>query len=112
MSKKRQIPSTSYPPASNPHMALKAMEMQIVSTDKAVFNLAKPILASMLYSIDPWPFCSQNKNALCDRSSQLRAVGAVQLYDNITTISGGASEVMDSLTQGTESILVMSRLRC
>ena len=121
MSKKRQIPTTSHPPVSNPPMALKATEMQILSTDKAVFNLAKPILASVLYTIDPWPSCSQNENALCDsawsqaldaQTSQLRAVGAMQLYDDITTISGGASKVMDSLTRGIVSSQDMSRLRC
>ena len=121
MSKKRQIPSTSHPPVGSPSMALKAREMQILSTDKAVFNLAKPILASVLYSIDPWPSCSQNNNALCDSAcsqvldawrSQLSAVGSVQLYDDITTISGGASKVMDSLTWGIVSSQDMTRLRC
>ena len=93
-------------------MTMKAMETQILSTDKAVFSLAKPILASMLYSIDPWPSCSQTENALGDstwsqalnaQTSQLRAVGAMQLFENITTIGGGASKVMDSLTLGVVS---------
>ena len=118
ISKKRQILSTFYPPVINPSMALKATEMLILSTDKAIFNLAKPILASVLYSIDPWTSCSQNKNALCNsawsqaldtKSSQLRAVGAMQLYDNIITISGEASKVMDSLTWGIVSSQDMSR---
>ena len=86
MSNKRRIPTTSHPPVSNPPMALKATEMQILSTDKVVFNLAKPILASMLYNIHPWPSYSQNENALCNSawsqaldalSSQVRAVGAM-----------------------------------
>ena len=112
MSKKRQIPSIPHPPVRNPPMIMKATETQIHSTDRAVFNLAKPILASVLYSIDPWPSCSQTENALCNsawsqaldaQTSQLRAVGAMQLYKNITTIGGGASKVMDSLTQGVVS---------
>ena len=112
MSKKRQISSTPHPPVSNPPMTMKATETQILSTDRAVFSLAKPILASVLYSIDPWPSCSQTENALCDsawsqaldaQTSQLRAVGAMQLYENITTIGGGASKVMDSLTRGVVS---------
>ena len=53
MSKKCQIPTTSHPPVSNPPIALKDMEMQILSTDKAVFNLVKTILVSVLYTIDP-----------------------------------------------------------
>ena len=91
---------------------MKAMETQILSTDRAVFSLAKPILASVLYSMDPWPSCSQTENAQCDstwsqaldaQTSQLRAVGAMQLYKNITTIGSGASKVMDSLTWGVVS---------
>ena len=66
MSKKRQIPWTPHPPVSKPPMTMKAMETQILSTDSAVFSLAKPILASVLYSIDPWPSCSQTENALCN----------------------------------------------
>ena len=121
MSKQCQIPTTSHSPVSNPPMAMKATEMQILSTDKAVFNLAKPMLASVLYTIDSWPSCSQNENALCDsawskaldaQSCQLRAVGAMQLYDDITTISGGASKVMDSLTRGIVRSQNMSILRC
>ena len=49
-------------------MALKAMEMQILSTNIAVLNLPKPILASVLYTIDPWRSGSQNENARCDRA--------------------------------------------
>ena len=88
------------------------METQILSTDRAVFSLAKPILASVLYSIDPWPSYSETENALCDsawsqaldaQSSQLRAMGAMQLFENITTIGGGASKIMDSLTRGVVS---------
>ena len=55
MSKNRQIPTTSHPPVSNPPMALKATKMQILSTDKAVFNLAKPVnrgvLGCSLYAV-------------------------------------------------------------
>ena len=112
MSKKRQIPSTPHPLVSNPLMTMKTTETQILSTDRAVFRLAKSILASVLYSIDPWPSYSQTENALCDsawsqaldaQTSQLRGVGAMQLYENITTIGGGASKVMDSLIQGVVS---------
>ena len=112
MSKKRQIPSTPYSPVSNPPMTMKATETQILSTDRAVFSLAEPIMASVLYTIDPLPSCSQTENALCDsawsqahdaQSLQLRAMGAMQLYENITTIGGGASKVMDSLTWGVVS---------
>lgn len=97
---------------------MKATEAQILSTNRASFNLAKPILASFLYTDEPWPTSIQRENSLCDMAwckalttqySQLKAVGALQALQG----SGEApSEVMDGLTRGVVSSFETPRFHC
>ena len=45
---------------------LKATEAQIPYSDRRIFDLAKLILASMVYLNIPWPTSIQAEAALCD----------------------------------------------
>ncbi len=121
MSRKLQHPATSRVTISKPPPMMKATETQILSTDRAVFNLAKPILASMLYINDPWPSSIQRENAMCDRAwgqaldtqaSQLRAVGALQAWEDLGSSGNGPSKVLDSLARAVVSSYGVSKLHC
>ncbi len=110
VSEKRRLPSTAHPTVSNPPLLImKATEAQILSTNRATFTLAKPILASFIYINEPWPTSIQRENALCDMAwckalttqySQLKAVGARQALQGSGDVP---SEVMDGLTRGVVS---------
>ena len=88
--------SISHPVVNTPSaVSLKATEAQIQYVDRQIFDLAKPILASMVYSSIPWPASIQAEAALCDeawqqainaQSVQLRTVGAVEAYDHVATV--------------------------
>ena len=76
-------------------VSFKATEAQIPYADCQIFDLAKPILASMVYLSIPWPTSIQAEAALCDevgqqaintQSVQLRAVGAIEAYDHVATV--------------------------
>ena len=98
-------------------VSLNATEAQIPYADRRIFDLAKPILASMVYLSIPWPASIQAEAALCDeawqqainaQSVQLRAVGAIEAYDHVATVeSNPASWTMDNITQGIVSFLGM-----
>lgn len=99
-------------------MLMKATEAQILSTNRAVFNLAKPILASSIYINEPWPTSIQRENTLCDMAwlkalttqhSQLKAVGALQALQGSGDLP---SEVMDGLTRGVVSSFGIPRFHC
>ena len=49
---------------------LQASEAQIPYADRCIFDLAKPILASMVYLNIPWPASIQAEAALCDEAWQ------------------------------------------
>ena len=49
---------------------LKATEAQTPYADRRIFDLAKPILASMVYLNIPWPASIQAEAALCDEAWQ------------------------------------------
>ena len=98
-------------------VSLKATEAQIPYADRRIFDLAKPILASMVYHSIPWPASIQAEAALCDeawqqainaQSVQLRAVGAIEAYDHVATVENNpASWTMDNITRGIVSFLGM-----
>lgn len=100
----------SRPVVSTPStVPLKATEAQIPNANRRIFDLAKPILASMLYLTVPWPGSVQAEAALCDeawlqainaQSVQLRAVGALERHEHVTVGRDPATWVMDSLTRG------------
>ena len=89
---------------------LKATEAQIPYADRRIFDLAKPILASMVYLNIPWPASIQAEAALCDeawqqalnaQSVQLRAVRAIEAHDHVATVENNpASWTMDNITRG------------
>ena len=110
--------SISRPVVNTPcAVSLKATEAQIPYADRRIFDLAKPILASMVYLSIPWPARIQAEAALCDeawqqaidaQSVQLRAVGAIEAYDHVATVeSNPASWTMDNITRGIVSFLGM-----
>ena len=98
-------------------MSLKATQAQIPYADRRIFDLAKPISASMVYLSIPWPASIQAEAALCNevwqqaisaQSVQLRAVGAIEAYDHVATVeSNPASWTMDNITRGIVSFLGM-----
>ena len=90
-------------------MTAKATENQIAKSDRATFNLAKPILATMIYLKEPWPCGSNTEIIMCDeawrqalktQSIQMRAVGAIEIPEE----EGGPCRVMDSITRGIVSL--------
>ena len=110
--------SISRPVVNTPSaVSLKATEAQIPYADRRIFDLAKPILASMVYLSIPWPASIQAEAALCDeawqqainaQSVQLRAVGAIEAYDHVATVENNpASWTMDNITRGIVSFLGM-----
>ena len=110
--------SISRPVVNTPSaVSLKATEAQIPYADRRLFDLAKPILASMVYRSIPWPASIQAEAALCDeawqqainaQSVQLRAVGAIEAYDHVATVENNpASWTMDNITRGIVSFLGM-----
>ena len=98
-------------------VSLKAIEAQIPYVDRRILDLAKPILASMVYLSIPWPTGIQAQAALCDeawqqainvQSVQLRAVGATKAYEHMATVeSNPASWTMENITRGIVSFLGM-----
>ena len=110
--------SISRPVVTTPStVSLKATETQISYADRWIFDLAKPILASMVYLSIPWPASIQAEAALCNEawqqainahSMQLSAVGAIEAYDHVATVeSNSASWTMDNITRGIVSFLGM-----
>ena len=102
--------SVSRPVVNTPSaVPLKATEAQIPYADRRIFNLAKPILASMVYRNIPWPASIQAEAALCDkawqqalnaRSVQLSAVIAIEAHDHVATVENNpASWTMDNITR-------------
>ena len=110
--------SISHPVVHTPSaVSLKATEAQIPYEDRRIFDLAKSILASMVYLSIPWPASIQAEAVLCNvawqqaintQSVQLRAVGAIGAYDHMATVeSNPASWTMDNITRGIVSFLGM-----
>ena len=110
--------SISRPVVNTPSaVSLKATEAQIPYADRRIFDLAKPILASMVNPRIPWPASIQAEAVLCDeawqqainaQSVQLRAVGAIEAYDHVATVENNpASWTMDNITRGIVSFLGM-----
>ena len=94
-------------------MPLNATERQIPNANRPIFDLAKPILASILYLRTPWPGSVQAEAALCGeawqlalhaRSVQLMAVGAIERYGHVATAEGGAAWEMGGLARGIVSL--------
>ena len=110
--------SVSRPVVNTPSaVPLKATEAQIPYADRRIFDLAKPILASMVYLNIPWPASIQAEAALCDeawqqalnaQSVQLRAVRAIEAHDHVATVENNpVSWTIDNITQGIVSFQVM-----
>ena len=63
--------SVSRPVVNTPSaVPLKATEAQIPYANHHIFDLAKPILTSIVYLNIPWPASSQVEAALCDEAWQ------------------------------------------
>ena len=110
--------SVSRPVVTTPStVPLKATEAQRPYGDRCIFDLAKPILASMVYLNIPWPTSIQAEAALSDKvwqqalnaqSVQLRAVRAIEAHDHVSTVENDpAFWTMDNITGGIESFQVM-----
>ena len=102
--------SVSHPMVNTPFaVPLKATQAQIPYADRRIFDLAKPILASMVYLNNPWPASIQVEAALCDKawqqalniqSMQWRAVRAVEAHNHVATVENNpASWTMDNITR-------------